>query len=211
MVEGDKKQKFMFDARNFDTDSSKEDEIPPEPTFTESEVEKIKLENIAYGKKIGLEEASKTREEALLASLNHAESLLKELILAEDKREKEKNREVINLSLKIIQKLFPKLLEQNNIDEIENMVLSAIANRQEEARIVITVHEDILDLLKDRIDNISNKAGFQGKIILIANSDMLKSDCRVEWANGGAERNCEAILSVIENILSKQLPTSSVQ
>lgn len=208
MSDSDQKQKFMFDIRRFDAPKP-EDEQPPEPVFTESEVEKIKLDSIAYGKTIGLNEATTAREEVLVAVVKHLEQLLLDLIKAEDIIEEQRNRDVINLSLKIVQKLFPKLLEDNTISEIENMVMEALASRQEEPRIVITVHEDILDLLKERVDDIASNSGFQGKIIIVS-GNMLKSDCRVEWANGGAERNCETIFSTIENILSKQLPSNNL-
>ncbi len=198
------KQKFMFDRNSFEDPNKKEPETPPELTFTETEVEEIKKTSFASGKASGVEESSKSQEDSLIKLMEHMKNLIGDMIAEADKREEEKNNAIIHVSLKMVQKLFPNLLGEVALEEVNHMVVEALSLRQEEPRVVITVHDSMLDSLKERIDAISEKSGFQGKIILMA-GDVSQSDCRVEWADGGAERSFEKTFMAIENALSKQL------
>ena len=67
---------------------------------------------------------------------------------------------------------------------------------------VPTMH---LDALKNRMDDLALERGFAGKLILIADDTMEASDCRVEWADGGAERLYERLFAQIENEFAKSM------
>ena len=205
MPTGDgEKQKFMFDLNSFDTPDP-EDEVPPEPMYSETEVNKIKEDSFQYGKSMGVEETRQAQEEVLISLMKQVEVLVAQLVLAEMKREEENNNAIIRLSLQMVQKLFPKFGEDNAIEEIEHMVKDILVQRKDEPRLVITVHDSILDKLQERVDQMAQNAGFQGAVILMASTDLLQTDCRVEWADGGADRNFNKIFSELERCLSKQL------
>lgn len=48
---------------------------------------------------------------------------------------------------------------------------------------------------------MAQASGYPGEIILINEPMAHISDCRVEWANGGAERNFSKLLETIESTL----------
>ena len=91
------------------------------------------------------------------------------------------------------------------MDEIESTVQAVLEKRKEEPRLVVTVHDSILDKLRSRMDTLGESAGFHGKVILMGGDDLAPTDCRIEWADGGAEKNFEQIFTEIENTLSRQL------
>lgn len=200
--DGDKTKKFLFDLRSFDTPDP-EDMAPP--TFSEEDVSKFKKESFESGKSSGLDEARRQQEETLIALMRNMAVLLEKLLENEARRENDKNNAIIRLSLKIAQKLFPGLAKAHAMDEIESTVQAVLEKRKEEPRLVVTVHDSILDKLRSRMDTLGESAGFHGKVILMGGDDLAPTDCRIEWADGGAEKNFEQIFTEIENTLSRQL------
>lgn len=200
--DGDKTKKFLFDLRSFDTPDPAH--IEP-PTFSEEEVAKFKQESFESGKNRGMDEARRQQEETLIALMRTMTGLLERLLENETRREHEKNNAIIRLSLKIAQKLFPGLAKAHALEDIERTVQDVLEKRKEDPRLVITVHDSILDKLRSRMDEFAKTAGFQGKIILMGGDDFAPTDCRIEWADGGAEKNFEQIFTEIENTLSRQL------
>ena len=47
------------------------------------------------------------------------------------------------------------------------------------------------------------QAGFEGKIVLLAQSDLQAGDVRVEWADGGAERDIGLLWREIDAIVER--------
>ncbi|TNE26136.1 MAG: hypothetical protein EP349_10105 [Alphaproteobacteria bacterium] len=200
--DGDKTKKFLFDLRSFDAPDP--EHVEP-PKFSEEEVAKFKQDSFESGKSSGMDEARRQQEETLIALMQNMAVLLTKLLESEARREEEKNNAIIRLSLKIAQKLFPGLAKAHAMDEIERTVQAVLEKRKEEPRLVVTVHDSILDKLRGRMDALSESAGFHGKVILMGGDDLAPTDCRIEWADGGAEKNFEQIFTEIENTLSKQL------
>ncbi len=68
----------------------------------------------------------------------------------------------------------------------------------DEPRLVIRLHPEHLDALQAQMDELKGQSGYSGDVILLAEHDLAPSDCRIEWADGGAERNTQNILSEID-------------
>ena len=63
----------------------------------------------------------------------------------------------------------------------------------------------LIDSLQSNIDRIAASCGFTGKVALFGDPAMAATDCRVEWADGGAERSFEATWQEIENAINRGL------
>ena len=91
------------------------------------------------------------------------------------------------LALAIVRKLHPALVERQGLAEIES-VLGAR-----------------LDALQERLTQLSASSGFEGRVVLIGDDAMGESDCRVEWADGGVEREAGRIWRAIEEALARYI------
>jgi flagellar assembly protein FliH len=56
-------------------------------------------------------------------------------------------------------------------------------------------------VLNEKIQNISTQRAFPGKIVILADAEVTSGDCRIEWADGGIERNTSATTKSIEQTL----------
>ena len=61
------------------------------------------------------------------------------------------------------------------------------------------------DALQEKLGQMSASNGFEGRVVLIADDEMGESDCRVEWADGGVEREAGRIWRAIEEALNRYL------
>jgi flagellar assembly protein FliH len=62
-----------------------------------------------------------------------------------------------------------------------------------------------MDALQEKLGQISTANGFEGRVVLIADDEMGESDCRVEWADGGVEREAGRIWRSIEDALTRYI------
>ena len=72
-------------------------------------------------------------------------------------------------------------------------------------RLVAYVPNDLLDPLNERVATISAARGFEGRVVLIGDPELADSDCRIEWADGGLERDTRRLWSDIEAALDRCL------
>ena len=63
------------------------------------------------------------------------------------------------------------------------------------------MHGARLDALQERLTQLSASSGFEGRVVLIGDDAMGESDCRVEWADGGVEREAGRIWRAVEEAL----------
>jgi flagellar assembly protein FliH len=92
----------------------------------------------------------------------------------------------------------PELNRRGGLAEIEGLLQETMGHLRDESRIVVRLHDRLLDALRADLDTIAQAAGFDGKLVLLAEADIAPGDCRIEWADGGVERVADRIWSDIE-------------
>lgn len=193
-------KRFLFDKNDFDKPVEEE-----KPSFSEEHLALAKTQAYAQGKQDGIRETRGAQEELIGKTLEAMMASAEKLIAAEERREVEKSVDAVKLAMRVAHKLLPQFAERYSLQEIERVILSAIDARRDEPRIAVTVPTAHLDALKKRIDEVALEKGYAGKIILVADDNMAATDCRVEWADGGAERLYERIFSQVENEFAKAI------
>ncbi len=109
------------------------------------------------------------------------------------------------LSLAVARKVAPALMQRQPLAEIEAMIADHLAQLIDEPNLVMRVPDALLDAIKNRIDEIAEDCGYAGRIVLLADSSLGESDCHIEWADGGAERNTDAVWREIETAIERLL------
>jgi flagellar assembly protein FliH len=194
-------KKFMFDTNNFDRQKPDVND----PIYTEEQMALAKTQNFAAGKAEGVKITRQQQEEKITELLQKASALTEKLVQAEDRRETEKCVAAAQLAIRAVHKLLPRFATQYALPEIESVILQAIETRRDEPRIAVTVPTVHLETLKARMDALAIERNYAGKVILIADDSLPPTDCRVEWADGGAERLYERLFSQIDNEFTKAI------
>ncbi len=105
----------------------------------------------------------------------------------------------------VVRKLFPSLAQRHGLDEVEGLVAECLGRLRDEPRVVVRVADELLDPLKAHMDRLSEHSGFEGRVVLLADEGLSDSDVRVEWADGGAERDSGRLWREIDEILARAL------
>ena len=194
-------KKFLFDKNDFNNTVSAVDK----PAYTEGQLLLAKERSFAEGKTAGLSESKQQQENLIAQLLQKTLQLTEGLIKNEDRREIEKAIGSVKLALQVVYKILPGFAGQYSEGEIESLITQSIETRRDEPHIAVTVPTVHLEFLKSRVDALAADKNYAGKIILLADDNLPKTDCRVEWANGGAERVYDNILAQIENEFNKAI------
>ena len=78
-----------------------------------------------------------------------------------------------------------------------------------EPRIVVRVPDALVDALKPRIDRAAERAGYPGRVILLGDPAMSDAQSRIEWADGGVERDPARVWAEIDAVLQRHVAGAS--
>ena len=69
--------------------------------------------------------------------------------------------------------------------------------------IVVRIGADIYETAKDKLEEIARARGFEGRLVVMSDAAMAPGDCRIEWADGGVNRDQAATLSAIDDVVGR--------
>ena len=61
---------------------------------------------------------------------------------------------------------------------------------------VVRIAPEIYEIAKAKLEEIAHARGFEGRLVVLAEPELAPGDCRIEWAEGGVEREEAATLAV---------------
>ena len=63
--------------------------------------------------------------------------------------------------------------------------------------IAVRVNDALYAVAKEKLDDIVRARSFEGRLVVLAEPDIAPGDCRIEWADGGINRDSAAADAVI--------------
>src|SRR5207302_11200617 len=112
-------------------------------------------------------------------------------------------RDAIELARTITGKLFPTLTRRGAVEEIAAIVTQCMRETTDEPRLVLRVHDSIFQAVQQRVAPLAGSAGWPGKLIIRPDETLGEGDCRVEWADGGVERDTTRTRREIDAIITR--------
>jgi flagellar assembly protein FliH len=116
-------------------------------------------------------------------------------------------REAVGVLRAVLQKAMPALSRKEPLGEIEALVAECLREAIEEPRIVVRVADQLFEAVQRRLAPLAAAAGYAGKFVLLADDALGLGDCRVEWADGGAERDQKRLLNDLDAAFVRALAT----
>ena len=209
----DSYEKYLFDT-SFDPASVRraaeaqaaaeaEVEEPPPPTFSEEELAEAKgaafAEGMAAGEAKAEEGIARRTADQLVALTAKLEALAEDLA----KRLDDNGQQSALAAMTVVRKLFPRLSKNEGLAEIHAVVEDCLERLREEPRMVVRAADQDLDALKETIEGSVRRSGFNGKLVFLADDRLAPGDVRVEWADGGAERDQAGLWQEIDAIIER--------
>ena len=105
--------------------------------------------------------------------------------------------EAVEVAVAVARKLAPELIAAEPMTEIAALASSCFRQLVAAPHVVVRIAEPIYDAAHQRLGEIARLAGFDGRLVVLAEPAMALGDCRVEWADGGLARDRAATEAAI--------------
>ncbi len=198
-------RKFLFD-NEFDGDPQPEPEAPPPPpTFSEAELAQARDEGMEAGRAAARAEAERSDERRTAEALEAIAGTVATLAAAQAAAIADMRHGAMALAAAIARKIAPELARRGADDAVANLVADRLPDLMDEPRLVIRLDETRIDAVKDRLEAVTARVGYAGKLIFLAADGLDAPDCRIEWADGGVERMMARVSGEIDRIVEQYL------
>lgn len=214
-------QKFMFDL-DFGPPQTKrpapavddqdmamaeepEPELPPPPTFTEEDLQVVREAAYEEGHRNGMAEANETQQALLAAAMDRVSNALAMLDAAQADANDANQRVAARVAMAVLKKMLPAASEEHAFEEIVRTVEEILPNVLDEPRIIVRVDSSLVDPLRERLEQSAIQHGFEGRVVVQTDPRVAIGDCRVEWTDGGAERDQVRLIADIEAAVNRAL------
>jgi len=202
------KAKYLFDMPFDGTKQRVERSYAPKappPKFSAEEVEAAKLAAYAEGEAAGRNAAYGEHQQNIEQALQAIASVLGQIAGAEERARVAASREAVELASAIARKLAGRLIARQPQDQIEALVLRCMDDMRDEPRLVVRAAENVVQLLDQRVDQLVAQSGFGGKVVLVPDDTMAPTDCRIDWADGSAERQQSALEQEVDQAVERYI------
>jgi len=194
--------KFLFDT-SFDGPAKAAPAKPVRRNFTPAEMEAEKGKAFAEGHASGVAEATNDISARHAAAAEAIAKRFAETFSRLEQHRSESTQIAVAAATAMMRKLLPALGRSEAAGEIEALVSDCLGRLHDEPKIVIRLHESLVDTFRARIDQLADQAGFSGKVVVVTDARVGESDAKVEWADGGVERNTQLVWQEIGDIIER--------
>jgi len=190
--------KYMFDE---DFASGEK----PTITLVEAERRRADAESAAHRKGFaaGQAQAQGEANQQVAAALTLIADGLARLDRALGGIEARLESEAVEVAVAVAAKLAPELIAREPFAEISALATECFQHLVTTPHIVVRIGADIYETAKDKLEEIARARGFDGRLVVMSDSAMARGDCRIEWADGGVNRDSAATLSAIDDMVGR--------
>lgn len=210
-------RKYMFDL-DFDPphterkDESEADEAyadepppPPPPTFTEDELNIAREAAYDEGRLAGIAAARETIDQQIASALGAMIAQSDRLFRLQDEANETSVRNAVRVAQAVLKKVLPGACRQYAFEEVTHAVEEVVGHILDEPRIIVRVAAGLVEPVRERLDAAVQAHGFEGRVLVQEDARLTVGDCRVEWADGGAERDQARLLADVDEIIDRAL------
>jgi flagellar assembly protein FliH len=119
--------------------------------------------------------------------------------------------EAVEVAVAVARKLAPELIAAQPFAEIEALATECFRQLVAAPHITVQLPEDIYSAVKDKLEDLAQARGFQGRLAVLADADLKAGDCRIEWADGGVNRDVAAADAAIGEIVTRYVAARTAE
>lgn len=118
-------------------------------------------------------------------------------------------KEAVELAVAVSCRLARRLIEAEPVAEIEQVAREALAHVRRAPHLVLRVAPDLVEKVEERLKAVAWERGYEGRVIVLGEPEILTGDCRVEWADGGMVRDSADITQAVHSAVERYLAARS--
>jgi flagellar assembly protein FliH len=200
-----KTAKFLFDA-DF-ARGAKAKPVEPTITLAEHTAKLAQAEQAGYVRGFTAAEAQHVAEaeQRIAAALDHIGSALDTLHRGLAGVEARLEAEAVEVAVAVARKLAPELIAREPFAEIAALATDCFRQLIAAPHVAVRVSETIYPVAREKLDDLARARGFEGRLVVLAEPEIAPGDCRIEWADGGINRNRAAAEAAIGEAVGRYI------
>ena len=188
---------------------SNEPPPPPAPTFSEEELNLARDTAFDEGRRTGYSEGLEAGGVQIANTLQALVQSLPLVVQAQEASNDQILQDSVRLTVATLRRAFPAVAENHAFDEVAKVVADLVPHLLDEPRIIVRVAQPLVETIRERLEQIANSTGFEGRMVVQEDARLKPGDCKVEWADGGAERDVSRLMTEMEQIVDRALKSVS--
>jgi flagellar assembly protein FliH len=113
--------------------------------------------------------------------------------------------EAVEVAVAVAAKLAPELIAREPFAEISALATECFHQLVTAPHIVVHIGADIYDIAKEKLEEIARARGFEGRLVVMSDAAMAPGDCRIEWADGGVNRDEATTQAAINDVVGRYI------
>jgi flagellar assembly protein FliH len=106
--------------------------------------------------------------------------------------------EAVEVAVAVARKLSPALIAREPFAEISALASECFRELVAAPHVAVRVNDALYAAAREKLEDIVRAKSFQGRLVVLAEPDIALGDCRIEWADGGINRDVAAAEAAID-------------
>jgi flagellar assembly protein FliH len=111
--------------------------------------------------------------------------------------------EAVEVAVAVARKLAPALIEREPFAEISALASNCFREIIASPHIAVRVNDSLYAAAREKLDDIARRHGFEGRLVVLGEPSVGAGDCRIEWADGGVNRDITAADAAIGEAVAR--------
>jgi flagellar assembly protein FliH len=111
--------------------------------------------------------------------------------------------EAVEVAVAVASKLAPELIAREPFAEISALATECFRHLVKTPHVSVRISVDLYAAGKEKLEEIAQARGFEGRLVVQPDAVLAAGDCRIEWSEGGVNRDRAATLAVIDDVVAR--------
>ncbi|MFO1107629.1 MAG: FliH/SctL family protein [Bradyrhizobium sp.] len=113
--------------------------------------------------------------------------------------------EAVDVAVAVARKLCSELVAREPLGEVTALVSDCFSHLVSTPHLVVRINDGLYEPAKAQIERLAAHAGFEGRLVILAEPTIPTGDCRIEWADGGVVLDRAAIEAKISELVGRYI------
>jgi flagellar assembly protein FliH len=118
--------------------------------------------------------------------------------------------EAVEVAVAVARKLAPALVGREPFAEISSLASECFRQLISSPHIAVRVNDALYAAAKEKLDEVARSKNFEGRLVVLAEPEIALGDCRIEWADGGINRDSAAADAAIGEAVTRYISARRV-
>jgi len=113
--------------------------------------------------------------------------------------------EAVDVAVSVARKLCGELIAAEPLTEMMALVTDCFRHLTSTPHIAIRINDALYDRVREKVEQLARRNGFEGKLVILAEPDIAIADCKIEWADGGCTLDRAATQEKIDELVGRYM------